>query len=82
MEEAKEFGYEYVQNNVCYDDLVRKLSEAYLEWFEQEQKHSENEDINRLVEEQGITEGEAWTSIEDWIYEFFEKNLTRLWDYV
>ena len=65
MEEAKEFGYEYVQNNVCYDDLVRKLSEAYLEWFEQEQKHSENEDINRLVEEQGITEGEAWTSIEE-----------------
>lgn len=82
MEEAKEFGYDYVQNNICYDDVVRKLSEAYLEWFELEQKHSENEDINRLVEEQGITEGEAWTSIEEWIYEFFERNLTRLGDYV
>lgn len=82
MENAQQFGYEYVENNICYDDIVRKLTEAYLEWFEQEQKHNNNEDIERIAEEEWITEDEVWTAIEDWIDEFFEKNLTRLWDYI
>lgn len=82
MENAQQFGYEYVENNICYDDIVRKLTEAYLEWFEKEQKHNNNEDIERIAEEEWITENEVWNAIEDWIDEFFEKNLTRLWDYI
>lgn len=82
MEEAKQLGYDYVQNNICYDDVVRKLTEAYLDWFEREQKHVDNEDVIQVATENWIWEGEAWEAIEEWIMGFFEKNLTRLWDYV
>lgn len=82
MEEAKQLGYDYVQNNICYDDVVRKLTEAYLDWFEREQKHVDNEDVIDVATQNWIWEGEAWEAIEEWIMDFFEKNLTRLGDYV
>ena len=82
MENAQQFWYDYAKDSICYDDLVRKLTEAYMERFELEQKHINNEDIDRLVEEEGISENEVRNAIEDWISEFFEKNLTRLWDYI
>jgi hypothetical protein len=51
MEEAKQLGYDYVQNNISYDDVVRKLTEAYLDWFEREQKHVDNEDVIQVATE-------------------------------
>jgi hypothetical protein len=38
--------------------------------------------VIQVATENWIWEGEAWEAIEEWIREFFERNLTRLWDYV
>lgn len=84
VSKARLYWYNYIADNICNEDVIRILREAYMDWLEAELKKTEFSKIDELLEEMNRDEPNpdeqyddawVWSDIEDWMDDWLRENV-------